>query len=207
MRIGSNNTSGGRCLAVIVGAMVAFSVGGCADYINTNNAGMESTRIIKNLRRVETAPEPNVPLPYFFKSPPKILEQTVGGHLEYKLFYFGQHHTSPELQEIVNKQFASELFDAKGNSTRVPDYNVSANPATNQLIVRCPAREDAEAVLDFLREADVPVVQVKIKCLVSEIYADKTLDWETTLAVKDFLGEGIGVVPSGEAFGTPLRSW
>ncbi|HLB74220.1 MAG TPA: hypothetical protein VJJ98_09390 [Sedimentisphaerales bacterium] len=200
MRIGSNNTSGGRYLTMVLGAMVALSVGGCADYINTNNAGMESTRIIKNLRKVETAPEPNVPLPYFFKAPPKILEQTVGGHVEYKLFYFCQHHTSPEMQEIVHTGFASELFDEKGKSTRVIDYNVFANPATNQLIVRCPAREDAEAVLDFLREADVPVVQVKIKCLVSEIYADKTLDWETTLAIDNL------VQPTGLPFGDAIRT-
>ena len=193
-------------MTVVLGAMIALWVGGCADYINTNNAGIESTRIIKKLRKVEPASEPNVPLPYFFKAPPKILEQTVGGNQEYKLFYFCQHHTSPEMQEIVNTQFAGQLFDEKGKSTRVVDYNVSANPATNQLIVRCPAREDAEAVLDFLREVDVPPVQVKIKCLVSEIYADKTLDWETTLAVEDLLGEGISAVPSGQAFGSAVQT-
>lgn len=206
MRIGSNNMSGGRCWTVIVGAMVALSVGGCGDYINTNNAGIESTRIIKNLRKVETAPEPNVPLPYFFRTPPKIIEQTVGGNLEYKLFYFCQHHTSPELQEIVNTQFAGQLFDEKGKSARVVDYNVSANPATNQLIVRCPAREDAEAVLDFLREVDVPPVQVKISCLISEIYADKTLDWETTIAIQDLLGEGIMLQPAGQKFGDAIQT-
>ncbi len=193
-------------MTVVLGAVAALWVGGCADYINTNNAGMESTRIIKKLRKVETAPEPNVPLPYFFKAPPKILEQTVGGHVEYKLFYFCQHHTSPEMQEIVHTGFASELFDEKGKSTRVVDYNVFANPATNQLIVRCPAREDAEAVLDFLREADVPVVQVKINCLISEIYADKTLDWETTLAIEGLLGEGIQLQPTGMPFGDAIRT-
>ena len=187
-------------MTAIVGAMVALSLGGCADYINTNNAGIESTRIIKNLRNVETAPEPNVPLPYFFRTPPKILEQTVGGNLEYKLFYFCQHHTSPELQEIVNTQFAGVIFDEKGKSARVVDYGVSANPATNQLIVRCPAREDAEAVLDFLREVDVPPTQVKINCMISEIYADKTLDWETTLAIDQL------VQPTGLPFGDAIRT-
>lgn len=191
---------------MIVAVLLALSVGGCGDYINTHNAGRESTRIIKDLRRVETAPEPNIPLPHFFTAPPKIIEQTVGGNLEYKLFYFCQHHTSPELQGIVNTQFASQLFDAKGKSTRVADYNVSANPATNQLIVRCPAREDAESVLDFLREVDVPPVQVKISCLISEIYADKTLDWETTLAIQNLLGEGIQAMPAGQKFGDAIQT-
>lgn len=186
--------------------LLTLSVGGCGDYINTNNAGMESTRIIKDLRRVETAPEPNIPLPHFFTAPPKIIEQTVGGNLEYKLFYFGQHHTSAELQGIVHTGFASQLFDAKGKGTRVVDYNVSANAATNQLIVRCPAREDAEAVLDFLREVDVPPVQVKINCLISEIYADKTLDWETTIAIQNLLGEGIQAMPAGQPFGNAIQT-
>ncbi|MBN2272230.1 MAG: type II and III secretion system protein, partial [Sedimentisphaerales bacterium] len=206
MKIGSNNLSGGRFLTVIVGSAVALWVGGCADYINTNNAGMESTRIIKKLRKVDPIPEPNVPLPYFFKAPPKIIEQTVGGNLEYKLFYFCQHHTSPEMQQIVHTGFASQLFDEKGKGTRVVDYNVSANAATNQLIVRCPAREDAEAVLDFLREVDVPPIQVKINCLISEIYADKTLDWETTIAIQDLLGEGIRLQPAGRKFGDAIQT-
>jgi len=191
---------------VIVAVLVTLSVGGCGDYINSNNAGIEAARIIKKLRKVELAPEPNVPLPYFFTASPKILEQTVGGNLEYKLFYFGQHHTSAELQGIVNTQFASQLFDAKGKSTRKPDYNVSSNPATNQLIVRCPAREDTESVLDFLREVDVPPIQVKISCLISEIYADKTLDWETTLAIQDLLGEGIQAMPAGQRFGDAIQT-
>jgi len=69
------------------------------------------------------------------------------------------------------------------------------------LIVRCPAREDAEAVLEFLQEVDLPPIQIKIDCLISEVYADKTLDWETTLQIEDLLGEGISAQPSGTAFG------
>ena len=204
MKIGSNNTSGGRCLTVVVGVMVTLSVGGCGDFTTPETAAVESTRIIKDLGRVDPRPDPNVPLPHFFTAPPKIIEQNVGGNLEYKLFYFCQHHTSPELQTIVHNQFASALFDEKGKSTRVADYNVSSNAATNQLIVRCPMREDAESVLDFLREADVPPIQVKISCLISEVYADKTIDWETTLAIQDLFGEGLTAVPSGQAFGTAI---
>ncbi|MHC4741242.1 MAG: type II secretion system protein GspD [Planctomycetota bacterium] len=194
----------GQWLIAIVAVLVTLSVGGCGDFTTPKTAAVESTRIIKDLRRVDPRPEPNVPLPSFFTAPPKIMEQNVGGKLEYKLFYFCQHHTSPELQAIVNTGFASILYDAKQKSTRVVDYNVHANAATNQLIVRCPTRDDAEAVLDFLREVDVPPVQVKISCLISEVYADKTLDWETTIAIQDLLGEGLTAVPTGQPFGTAI---
>ena len=199
-----NRLSLGHPVAWAVAAVVAITAGGCGDFIPPESAGIESSKILKDLGRVETMPEPNIPLPAFFKAPPKIIEQTVGGKPEYKLFYFCQHHTSAEMQKIINEQFASRLFDAKGKSTRVVDYGVTANPATNQLIVRCPAREDAEAVLEFLQEVDLPPIQVKISCLISELYADKTLDWETSLAIEDFLGESIWAGPAGKKFGTAI---
>ncbi|MBN2136605.1 MAG: hypothetical protein JW720_02245 [Sedimentisphaerales bacterium] len=200
-----NNLICSRCFVAIGVVLFAIWAGGCEGLMPAKNAGAESTRIIADLRRVQTEPEPNIPLPSFFTDPPKIIEQTVGGNVEFKLFYFCQHHTSSELQGIVHTQFASQLFDAKGKSTRVVDYGVSANPATNQLIVRCPNREDAEAVLDFLREVDVPPIQVKINCLISEVYADKTVDWQTTLAIEDLLGEGLTAVPAGQPFGTAIN--
>jgi len=187
-------------LIATLAVVVILSVGGCGDLIPAKSAGVESTRIIKDLRKVETAPEPNIPLPQFFKAPPEIIEQMVGGKPEYKLFYFCQHHTSPELQKIVHDQFASVIFDAKGKSTRKVDYTISSNPATNQLIARCPNLEDAEAVLEFLRKVDVPPTQVKISCLISEIYADKTLDWETSIEIQDLLGESIWAGPAGRKF-------
>lgn len=177
--------------------------GGCGDFVPSKSAGHESTRIVKEVRKAATAPEPNIPIPAIYRAPPKIIEQTVGGAAEFKLFYFCRQHTSDELKTLVTTQFASKLFDAKGKSTKVVDYGVSSNPATNQLIIRCPAREDAEAVLEFLQEVDIPPIQVKISCLVSEIYADKTLDWETTLQITDMLGEQIQAIPSGRAFAVP----
>jgi len=171
------------------------------------NASREASRILRLYGKIESAPEPNIPLPHFFTAPPTIIEQTVGGELEYKLFYFCQHHTSPEMQEIVHKQFASKLFDKKMKETRLVDFNVSANAATNQLIARCPSRTDAEAILEFLMLADIPPIQVKIDCLISEVYADKTVDWETSLEIQDLMGESIWAGPAGKVFGagvTPL---
>ena len=39
--------------------------------------------------------------------------------------------------------------------------------------------------------ADVPPIQVNIDCLILERFGDITMDWETTLLLENFLGEGI----------------
>ena len=44
-----------------------------------------------------------------------------------------------------------------------------------------------------MKEVDVRPVQIKIDCLVSEVYADVTLDWETTLEIENPFGEGINL--------------
>ncbi len=200
MKRDSNKVGRSRWFTAIVVVLPMLSAGGCGDFLPAKSAGRESTRIINEVRKAETALEPNIPLPEIYRTPPEILEQTVGAHLEYRLFYFCRQHTAAELQKLVNDQFASSIFDEKGKSTRVIDFSININPATNQLIARCPNQADAESILEFLQRVDIPPIQVKISCLVSEIYADKTLDWETTLQISDLLGEGIQALPSGKAF-------
>ncbi|MBN1975547.1 MAG: hypothetical protein JW787_18055 [Sedimentisphaerales bacterium] len=164
----------------------------------------EAIETLKELR-LQFVPEPNVPMPEIYKSDPEMVEQTVGGKSEWKLFYFCRYHTSDELKTIIHEQFATKLFDQKGKETQMPDYNVTSNPATNQLIVRCPARQDTEAVLETLRQIDVPPVQVKVDCLISEIYADFTYDRETTIAIENLFGENVTLKPGGTAFGEDVR--
>ena len=72
------------------------------------------------------------------------------------------------------------------------------------MIVRCPTRNDVDAVLELLEHVDIPPIQVKIDCLISEIYADKTLDWETTLEIENLLGESIWAGPAGRPFGEAI---
>jgi type II secretory pathway component GspD/PulD (secretin) len=72
------------------------------------------------------------------------------------------------------------------------------------LIVRCPTREDADAVLELLEMIDVPPIQVKIDCLISEVYADLTLDWETTIEIQNLFGEGIRAGSAAQPFGTGI---
>jgi type II secretory pathway component GspD/PulD (secretin) len=192
-------------MALVLG--VALWIGGCGDFLTDKTAGRESTKILDDLGKVETTTEPNIPMPSIYKGPPKIVEQIVGGAPEWKLFYFCRHLSAPELEAIVYKQFATLLFNVKGKSTTIKDYTVSSVAITNQLIVRCPTREDVEAVLETLQQVDIPPIQVKISCLISEVYADKTLDWETTTAIENLFGESISAMPSGMPFGQDVVQW
>ncbi|MHC4543819.1 MAG: type II secretion system protein GspD [Planctomycetota bacterium] len=192
-------------MALAVG--VALWIGGCGDFLTDKTAGKEANNILDDLGRVETTTEPNIPMPSVYKQPPKIVEQIVGGAPEFKLFYFCRHLSAAELEAIVHKLFATILTNAKGKSTTIKDYTVSSVAITNQLIVRCPTREDVEAVLETLQHVDIPPVQVKINCLISEVYADKTLDWETTTAIENLLGENIWAAPSARPFGQDVVQW
>ncbi len=197
---------GGRLFAVLT-VIVTLWTGGCGDFLTDKTASREANNILDDLGRVETTTEPNIPMPSIYKQPPKIIEQIVGGAPEWKLFYFCQHLSCVELEAIVYKMFATKVFNKKGQSTTLKDYTVSSVAPTNQLIVRCPTREDVDAVLELLQQVDIQPIQVKISCLISEVYADKTLDWETTTAIENLLGESISAMPSGMPFGKDVVQW
>jgi hypothetical protein len=179
------------------GVLVAFaflgSVGllGCRDWPDERATGIEAQNILRDLSRVETIPDPNIQIPAVYQSPPRKFQQVVGGAPEWKLIYFCQYHTAEGMKQIINEQFATKLFDEKGKSTNVADYTVTANPATNQLIVRCPLEQDIDAVMEIINETDIPPIQVRIDCMVSELYADLTVDRETSMLIKNLFGEGI----------------
>ena len=199
-----------RSQKIIGGLAVVVMLGicGCGDFFAEKPTELQAESILREIGTIDTVPEPNIPIPEIYKTPPKIIEQKVGGATEFKLFYFCRHHTSTGLQTIVHQQFATLLFNPKGKSTKIKDYTISNNPATNQLIVRCPMREDVEAVLELLQEVDIPPIQVRIDCLISEVYSDMTMDWETTISIQNLLGEKItlGGLPDKPAFpGAALR--
>ncbi len=197
----------GRNRKLIVAVVVMLGTGDWGNISAQTDTELEAERTLKELRINLQAPaEPNVSTPDIYKTPPKISEQIVGGKSEWKLFYFCQYHTSDELKKIIHEQFAMKLFEKPDKPPTVtPDYTVSSNPATNQLIVRCPAREDVDAVLDTLTQVDIPPIQVKIDCLISEIYADLTFDRETTIEIENLLGESITMKPGGLPFGSDVR--
>ncbi|HJX09519.1 MAG TPA: hypothetical protein VJ733_03355 [Candidatus Binatia bacterium] len=168
---------------------------------------LEAEQTLRDLQIDVMAPEPNIAWPDVYRSPPKIVEQVVGGASEWKLFYFCRHHTSEELKKIIQEQFATKVFTAKPKPTEttVANYTITSNPATNQLIIRCPAREDIDAILETLELVDVQPIQVRISCLISDIYADLTFDRETTIEIENLFGEGVALKPGGNAFGSDVR--
>jgi len=191
-------------LILVVAAAVELWVGGWGSISAQTDTEREAEKALRDLK-IDPRPEPNIPMPEIYKTPPEIVEHTVGGVKEFRLFYFCKYHTSDDLRQIVHDQFATKIFDPKGKATTLPSYTVSSNSATNQLIVRCPSREDIDAVVETLAYVDVQPIQVKIDCLISEIYADKTFDRETTIAIENLLGEEIAMKPAGTAFGASVR--
>ena len=194
----------------IVKFLIVISIlclSGCGTFFEHHTTEMHSEEILEDISRIKTVQQVGAK-PQIYKEEPIIIEQTVAGKKEYKLFYFCKYHTAEQLKTLAEDQFAINIFDEKGKSTTLPDYKVSAMPATNQLIVRCPTHDDANAVLDLLTLSDIPPIQVRIDCLISEVYADVTMDWETTLQIENLLGENIalGGLPGKAAFpGAALR--
>ena len=202
----SQKFSRSQRLIVVVAGVVVLWVGGWGNIFAQTETERNAEKALLDLKiNLTPVPEPNIPMPEVYRTPPKIVEQVVGGKTEFRLFYFCKYHTSDELQKIVHDQFATRIFDPKGKATTVPSYTVNSNPATNQLIVRCPTRQDIDAILETLEHVDIQPVQVKIDCLISEVYADMTFDRETTLAIEDMFGEDITMKPGGTAFGADVR--
>jgi Flp pilus assembly secretin CpaC len=196
-----------HCAGHLIGVVLTIVVlvfGGRDESLAQTDTEHEAEATLNNLK-MNLTEDPNVPLPQAYTAPPKIFEQVVGGSSEWKLSYFCRHHTSDELKKIIHEQFATKLFDKKGKETKLVDYTVTSQPHTNQLIVRCPTQQDAEAVLEVLNEVDVPPIQVKIDCLISEVYADMTFDRETTIAIENLFGESVAMKPGGVAFGADVR--
>ena len=202
--IGSIEKGRSRWLIGVLGVALVFWIGETGDVRAQTDTEHEAEATLNGLK-INLTEDPNVALPEAYTSPPKIFEQVVGGSSEWKLSYACRHHTSDELKKIIHEQFATKLFDKKGKETKLVDYTVSSQPHTNQLIVRCPAQQDAEAVLEVLNEVDVPPIQVKIDCLISEVYADMTFDRETTIAIENLFGESVTMKPGGTAFGADVR--
>ena len=164
---------------------------GCQDWPDERATAIEAQNILRDISRIEAVQDPNIPIPDVYKAAPKKIKQTVGGAEEWKLIYFCRFHTAEEMKQIIHEQFATQLFNEKGKSTNISDYTVTASSGTNQLIVRCPTEQDIDAVLELINETDIPPIQVKIECIVSELYADLTVDRETSILIQNLFGEGI----------------
>ena len=175
------------------GFCALLSLAGCGDFFAEKPTELESRNIIRDISKINYAPESQIPMPEVYNSPPRIVEGKIGEVKDAKLFYFTRYHTPQELAKIVNEQFTKKFFDSKGKPYPVRDYGVSINAGANQIIVRCPSVADAEGVRELLEQIDVPPIQVKIDCLISEVYADHTMDWETTIDIQNLFGTGMAL--------------
>ena len=154
---------------VWVGTLCAIGVGGCGDFFEEKSTELQSRNIIRDLGRIETVPDPNIQVPDIYTRPPEILDTPSG----IKLFYFSKYHAVESLSKIIKEQLS---------------YNVTISAAINQLIIECTSKDEAVTVLEFLALIDVPPIQVRIDCMVSELYSDVTMDWETTIKIDNLFG-------------------
>jgi len=183
----------GGPLGVAVFLLATLLIQGCQDWPDERVTAIEAQNILRDLSRIEEVPDANNPLPDIYKSPPKKMQQIVGGQEEWKVVYYCQYHTADKMENLIEEQFSSRIFDAKGKSQTVPNFGVTGNPDTNQLIVRCLTEQDADAILAVIREIDVPPIQVRIDCMVSEVYSDLTMDRETSLLIENLFGEKVNL--------------
>ncbi len=192
--MGNDSHKISRIVRVVVAFAVLGAIGltGCHDWPDERVTAIEAQNILRELNKIDTVKEPNIPIADVYNQPPKKVKQTVGGAEEWKLFYFARYHTAEKLTTIIQEQFSSRIFDAKGEKSQtVPNFGITANPATNQIVVRALTEQDVSAILEVIEEIDVPPIQVRIDCMVSEVYADLTVDREVSMFIENLFGEGI----------------
>ncbi len=204
MSNGNRDVSRDRWLIGVLGVILVLWVGGGGNLSAQTDPGQTAEATLNSLK-IDVAGDPNAPVPEAPERPARIFKQIVGGEPEWKLTYFCKHYQSKDLRQTIHEQFATALFDKKGNATKMVDYTATSVPHTNQLIVRCPTEQDARAVLELLDEVDVAPIQIKINCLISEVYTNMTFDRETTLAIENLFGESVTMKPGGTPFGDDVR--
>lgn len=163
---------------------------GCGGFASHKATRTQNEQIFHRLSQIEMAPDADWPLPDHYTVEPKLLPTRTG----VTLFYFTRHHPPSTLAALVRGQLA-DLVSPHPNAGKDPKAGpmVDENPATNQLIIRCQSEEDARLVLEFLEQVDVPPIQVRVDCLISEVFADLTIDYQTRLQIENLLGEDLAV--------------
>jgi hypothetical protein len=154
--------------------------GGCGRFFEKKPTEIETRKILNELGRLKPIKSIDNELPEIYRQEPKVITNGSGT----KVFYFAKNHPVKDLESLVKQQLG---------------HKTSTLPATKQLIVQCGNSDDAQLTLDFLKEVDVPPIQINIDCIILERFADVTMDFETSILIENFLGEG---VTFGESRGT-----
>jgi Flp pilus assembly secretin CpaC len=146
---------------------------GCGELFNKKPTEIESRAILNELGRIRENPNVMNPLPDAYRGPAKRMAAEGG----VKVFYFAQNTPVATLADNVK-----EL-----------GFKVSQNPSTNQIILHCPDDDQADKVLEYLKQVDVAPIQVNIDCLILERFGDVTKDWESSMLIDNLFGEGIAL--------------
>lgn len=208
MKRGENNYSSGvihgRIAWERAGVLLSLLVlAGCSGQYDSKPTELESMNILRDLEAVKPTTGTGISKPDIYAMPPSIEEIVVTGQPEVKLYYFCQYHSADDLIGLLNTQFVQPLLDRKGAPLPSIPLTISVNPTTEQIIVTCPAKVQAQQILEFLQTVDVPPIQVRVDCLISEVYADHTLDWETRMEIQNLFGSDVDL--SGKLPGAALR--
>ena len=162
-------------------------LGGCGDFFDKTPTDLESKAVLRDISRVQENPDVGNPLPAVYLEEPKRLKVEDG----VKLFYFTQFTPVGDLTYASKDQNLVKKAHGFGGTIRDLGFKVSTNPSTNQLIIHCADDQECDQVLAYLEKTDVPPIQVHIDCLILERFGDITQDWEASLLIENFLGEGI----------------
>ncbi|RKY06699.1 MAG: hypothetical protein DRP66_08265, partial [Planctomycetota bacterium] len=193
-------------LGLVLICAFAGSVSHCSaagDFFDRRVTELESRNMLRDMETVRKTPDVQIPRPSVYTGPPEIVEGTVNGKPDAKLYYFTRYHTVDKLVTLLKEQFVNTLYDNAGNALPAVPYTIDSISATHQIIVSCPSVKYAQQVLYFLEQVDVPPIQIRIDCLISEVYADHTLDWETHLQVQNLFG--LNIAMEGKLPGAALR--
>lgn len=193
---------------LIIAACVCLAVGltGCGDLFEKMPTDLESRAVIRDISRVRENPHVDNPLPEVYTAGPQRLHMDDG----VKLFYFTRFLPCGDLDysNPKNKALERKTHGFAGTIQEL-GFKVSTNPSTNQLVIHCADDAECDSVLEYMEKTDVPPIQVHVDCLIMERFGDVTQDWETTLLVENFLGEGItfgaGKYPNPVFPGASLR--
>lgn len=166
-----------RFLSILV-TLVSLSVCGCTDlehFFDRTAIDKHSKDLIREMGHIETARDVNTPIDATYTGPPEIVTTPKGTFV----FYNARFQPPEQLSTLLKSTLG---------------VTVSTNAKINQCVIKCDSQEDAQLVIDFLDKMDKRPIQVEVDCLVSEVYADLTLDYETTLAIEDLFGNGDGTI-------------
>lgn len=159
-----------------------------AEFFEEKPTELESRAILNEISQIRENPNIANVLPERYRQPSRRLKVDDG----VKLFYFSRHHSVGDLtyRNDKNKGLEKQIHGMAGTLQDL-GFKVSSNPSTNQLIIHCTDDAECDQMLAYLKQWDVPPIQVHIDCLILERFGDVTKDWEATILIENFLGEGI----------------